>query len=142
MWGSRGAVAALAALGLALAGCSGSEDTSSTQVQVNTPLQIAQESADDYNDNVNGLITGKTLSRWLSDWENERPAGVTGRLIILQQGDGSGGIRVRQDGCAQRPHLCDEFQRDQHGPEQRRDRDQNDRCRWPDHGRLFQEVRA
>jgi hypothetical protein len=91
MWGSRGAVAALAALGLALAGCTGSEDTSSTQVQVNTPLQIAQESADDYNDNVNGLITGKTLSRWLSDWENERPAGVTGRLIILQQG------RVRRD---------------------------------------------
>jgi 3-mercaptopyruvate sulfurtransferase SseA len=91
MWGSRGAVAALAALGLALAGCTGSEDTSSTQVQVNTPLQIAQESADDYNDNVNGLITGKTLSRWLSDWENERPAGVTGRLIILQQGTGPEG---------------------------------------------------
>lgn len=91
VWGSRGAVAVFAALGLVLAGCT-SEDTSGrveAAANINTPAQIAQESADDYNDNVNGLITGTTLSRWMSDWENERPEGVTGRLIILQAGSGS-----------------------------------------------------
>lgn len=91
VWGSRGAVAALAALGLALAGCSGSEDTSSANpaaVPQNSPAQIAQVSADDYNDNVNGLITGQTLQHWIDDWENNRPAGVNGRLIILQVSTG------------------------------------------------------
>lgn len=74
-----------------LAGCTGSEGEvagtgteNQTSVPVYTPAQLAQVSADDYDENVNGLITGRTLSRWINDWENERPDGVTGRLIILQ----------------------------------------------------------
>ena len=91
---ARGSVAMIAALGLALAGCTGDEDTSATApsaLQINSPAQIAQESADNYDDNENGLITGTTLSRWMSDWENERPAGVEGRLIILQTEAGDAG---------------------------------------------------
>jgi hypothetical protein len=45
---------------------------------------LAQESADDYNENVNGLITAATLKRWKDDWLNQRPAGITGKLVILQ----------------------------------------------------------
>lgn len=74
-------------------GCTGGEDTSSRNLaaaNINTPAQIAQESADDYNENENGLITGATLSRWINDWDNERPAGISGRLIILQ--NAAGGI--------------------------------------------------
>jgi 3-mercaptopyruvate sulfurtransferase SseA len=98
-FGGRGATIALAGLALALTGCVGGESSSSGQVQTNTPAQIAQESADNYNDNVNGLITGATLSRWLSDWENERPPGVTGRLVIMQLGTGPEGAEfVRHDG--------------------------------------------
>lgn len=79
-----------------LAGCGGGEDTSSANpvaaaLQVNTPAQISQESADDYNDNLNGLITGATLKRWKDDWLNERPAGITGKLVILQTTAGSAG---------------------------------------------------
>ncbi|MFW5451980.1 sulfurtransferase [Thioalkalivibrio sulfidiphilus] len=84
---ARDSVALAAVLGFALAGCTGGEDTSAANpaaVTINTPAQIAQVSSDDYNDNVNGLITGQTLQHWIDDWENNKPAGVNGRLIILQ----------------------------------------------------------
>ncbi|ACL71172.1 rhodanese-related sulfurtransferase [Thioalkalivibrio sulfidiphilus HL-EbGr7] len=91
---ARGSVAFAAVLSLALAGCGGGESSSGGNLaaaNINTPAQIAQVSADDYNENVNGLITGATLSRWINDWENERPEGVTGRLIILQNAAGGAG---------------------------------------------------
>lgn len=88
-----GLAAALCLGALFLAGCSGSEDTSNggTGIVVNTPAAIAQESADDYDANVNGLITGATLKRWKDDWLNQRPAGITGKLVILQASAGPAG---------------------------------------------------
>jgi 3-mercaptopyruvate sulfurtransferase SseA len=88
--------AGLAALALAmgLQGCgSGSEDTTAlvTQIPVNTPVTIAQVSADNYDDNVNGLITVATIKRWKDDWVNQRPAGITGKLIIFQVAAGPAG---------------------------------------------------
>ncbi|MDD3518678.1 MAG: sulfurtransferase [Chromatiales bacterium] len=83
------------AVALALVGCGGGEDTSGANPvaqNVHTPAQIAQESADNYNDNVNGLITGATLKRWMGDWVNQRPPGVTGKLVILQSSAGPEGF--------------------------------------------------
>lgn len=85
-----------AALLLALHGCGGGgeeENTSSraNQIVVNSPAALAQLSADSYDDNVNGLITGGTLKRWAGDWVNQRPAGVTGKLVILQVTAGPAG---------------------------------------------------
>lgn len=90
---SGGMVGSLLLAGVLLTGCGG-EDTTTGYVDVpgsdpvpiviNSPAQIAQVSADDYDDNVNGLITGATLKRWKDDWLNERPAGITGKLVILQ----------------------------------------------------------
>ncbi|MFP5506875.1 MAG: sulfurtransferase [Gammaproteobacteria bacterium] len=60
-------------------------------IVINSAAQIAQVSADDYDDNINGLITGATLKRWKDDWINERPAGITGKLVILQVTAGPGG---------------------------------------------------
>ena len=77
-----------------LAGCVGGEDTSMARAAttiVNVPAGIAQESADNYDDNENGLITGATLSHWIGDWDNRRPDGVNGRLIILQTAAGGAG---------------------------------------------------
>ncbi|MFO8087450.1 MAG: hypothetical protein R6T91_06550 [Bacteroidales bacterium] len=91
---ARSAMTLVAALGFALAGCSGSEDTSSANpaaVTINTPVQIAQVSAEDYNENVNGLITGQTLQNWIDDWQNNKPAGINGRLVILQMTTGPEG---------------------------------------------------
>ena len=74
------------ALAMGLQGCGGDEDTTAVvrNIPVNTPAAIAQESADDYEPNVNGLITASTLKRWKDDWANQRPAGITGKLVILQ----------------------------------------------------------
>ena len=82
------------AIALSLQGCGGDEDTSSvaSQVVVNTPAAIAQVSADDYEQNVNGLITAATLKRWKDDWVTERAKlGLTGKLVILQVAAGPTG---------------------------------------------------
>lgn len=92
-WAVHG-LAAVLGCGLLLAGCAGSEDTSNpgtTPVAVNTPAAIAVESADDYNTNSYGLITGQTLKNWMSDWVNNRPAGITGKVVILQATTGEAG---------------------------------------------------
>lgn len=90
----------LAAIGLAGCGGGGGEDSTvgfattpsgPAPIVVNTPAQIAQESADNYDDNVNGLISGATLKRWKDDWLNQRPAGITGKLVILQVSEGPAG---------------------------------------------------
>lgn len=60
-------------------------------IVVYNPAQIAQVSADNYDDNLNGLITGATLKRWKDDWVNQRPAGITGKLVILQISEGPAG---------------------------------------------------
>ena len=89
--------AAAAAVCLALAACGGGggrEDTSSgnvVKIVVNSPQEIAQTSADDYNANVNGLITAATLKSWISNWAGNRPAGITGKLIIFQATTGPAG---------------------------------------------------
>lgn len=73
--------------GLGGCGGGGGEDKTSvaSQIVVNTPASITQVSADDYEDNVNGLITAATLKRWKDDWPTERAKlGLTGKLIILQ----------------------------------------------------------
>ena len=49
-----------------------------------TPADIARESADDYNDNENGLITAATLQHWIDNWGDHAPEGIDGNLIILQ----------------------------------------------------------
>jgi 3-mercaptopyruvate sulfurtransferase SseA len=83
------------ALVLSLQGCGGGEDSSAlvTQIPVNTPAMLTQVSADNYDDNVNGLITPATLKRWKDNWLVERPAGITGKLVILQVTEGPTGAR-------------------------------------------------
>jgi len=106
---ANNSIAMLALLALALAGCGGGEDKSSASdaaANINSPAQIAQESADDYNANENGLITGATLKRWKDDWLNERPAGVTGELVILQAFEGAAlSEYVKPDGVHVFTHL-------------------------------------
>lgn len=81
----------------ALSGC-GEESSihpasAGVAVKANTPAEIAQDSADDYDSNLNGLITAHTLKRWIGNWERERPAGITGNLIIIQASEGPPGFR-------------------------------------------------
>lgn len=102
-WPQSGAMVGVFLLAAAgLAGCGGGGEDSTvgyvtppsgdpTPIVINSPAQIAQVSADDYNQNVHGLITGATLKRWKDDWLNQRPAGITGKLVILQVVAGAAG---------------------------------------------------
>lgn len=93
----------LGALVVALCGCGGESSlrgtaNSGTEGPGSTPAEIAQASAEAYDDNVNGLITGATLRRWIGNWERERPPGITGKLVILQAAHGPQGFRyIRPD---------------------------------------------
>jgi 3-mercaptopyruvate sulfurtransferase SseA len=86
------AIALVSVVSLGLFGCGGEASKTDAQgnikIKVNTPQDIAQESADNYDDNVNGVITGKTLKSWINDWEANRPSGIKGKLVILQQTQG------------------------------------------------------
>jgi 3-mercaptopyruvate sulfurtransferase SseA len=91
----RLAATAVLATGLLLGGCGGGGSSSGTvngvKFTVNSPADIAQASAEDYNTNVNGLITAATLKRWKDNWAANRPAGITGKLLILQVSAGPAG---------------------------------------------------
>ncbi len=83
-------------LAMGLSACGGSEDetyTSNTTERVvqATPATIAQVSDDNYDNNVNGLITGNTLKSWIDNWEGNKPAGIEGKLVILQTSAGEAG---------------------------------------------------
>ncbi len=86
---------------IGLSGCGGGEDSTvgyvstpagaTEPIVIYTPAQIAQSSADNYDANVNGLVSGATLKRWKDDWINQRPPGITGKLVILQISEGPAG---------------------------------------------------
>jgi thiosulfate/3-mercaptopyruvate sulfurtransferase len=88
-----GRFGALCLAAVLVSACGGTEDdnAAATGIKVNSAADIAQTSADNYNDNVNGIITGATLKRWKDDWINQRPAGITGKLVILQMTAGPAG---------------------------------------------------
>lgn len=92
---AAGLVLLLAAM---FSACGGTEDEtyvqpsdSGTEKTQATAAEISQASADDYDENVNGLITGPTLKGWIDDWAANRPAGITGKLVILQASAGESG---------------------------------------------------
>ncbi|TGL61364.1 sulfurtransferase [Leptospira sarikeiensis] len=67
-------------------------------VQVFETSQLVGVSNSDYNENTHGLITASTLESWRSNWNRNRPAGISGRLIIFQISSGtSSGSFIRPD---------------------------------------------
>lgn len=74
---------------LSMTGCGGERsDANNAGIKVNAPAQITNMSKDNYDDNVNGLITHKTLKGWLDNWDANKPKGINGKLVIIQQGEG------------------------------------------------------
>lgn len=53
-------------------------------VRVLSVQELTDKSATDYAQNEHGLIAGSRLAAWQSDWEGTRPAGIEGRLVVLQ----------------------------------------------------------
>jgi len=65
------------------AGSSG-EAGGGVELQTSTAQQLVDESASDYGGNVHGLISGARLKSWVDSWGANRPAGITGKLVVLQ----------------------------------------------------------
>ena len=98
-----------------VAGCGGGggEDkqggsvTAPAKLAVSTAAALAIESSSDYNANTYGLITGQTLKRWKDDWVSKRPAGVTGKLVILQVTPGETGFEyIKTNGTSAITYLA------------------------------------
>jgi 3-mercaptopyruvate sulfurtransferase SseA len=104
-----------AALLLSSCGSSSSNDTNQTTDETITalsPAQIASRSANSYSDNSYGVVSATKVAKWISDWKNNKPEGISGKLLIMQVGDiygdeydfiKSNGVDVfvfdRTDGC-------------------------------------------
>jgi 3-mercaptopyruvate sulfurtransferase SseA len=54
------------------------------ELHVATLEELTVASSPAYDDNVFGLVTGSRLASWLQDWPSNKPAGIKGRLVILQ----------------------------------------------------------
>ncbi|MET0339438.1 MAG: hypothetical protein ABW252_00465 [Polyangiales bacterium] len=80
------------ALAGALAACSGDAAPALDQgtqalgggIRVTPIAELAGTSSDDYAANEHGVVTGDRLRTWLRDWPAKKPAGITGRLVVLQ----------------------------------------------------------
>lgn len=86
---------------LLMSGCTGSEDDLSSiqQSSLSSPEAIASESADNYDDNSYGLVTAQTLKSWIDNWGANKPAGISGKLVILQTQSGPAGFEyIKPDG--------------------------------------------
>ncbi|MCW9004933.1 MAG: sulfurtransferase [Gammaproteobacteria bacterium] len=87
----------LVGFAISVTGCDTENDlnTSSTVTlpDMVSPASLTTTSADDYNDNIYGLITGATLATWIADWPNNKPYGLASdsKLIILQASAGEAG---------------------------------------------------
>jgi len=54
--------------------------------------------ADNYNEFKSGLITPETLTKYIDDWTANKPANVTGRLVIIQAGPSSSNKFIKSNG--------------------------------------------
>lgn len=96
--GRSGMLLLLAGLAISVTGCGTENDLTTTSSRASAAA-IAQTSDADYNNNVNGLVTGSTLKSWISNWTANRPSGVTGNLVILQTSAGGAGFEyIKPDG--------------------------------------------
>jgi thiosulfate/3-mercaptopyruvate sulfurtransferase len=83
-------VVAAGALGCA----AGGPDTPAPAArQVATPATLAVRSADDFRDNRAGVVTNEIVERWFADWATNRPAGITGELVVLQPDEAPGALK-------------------------------------------------
>jgi 3-mercaptopyruvate sulfurtransferase SseA len=94
-------------MGSLLAGCGGGGggDTNHgstiapVSLKINAPADLtnvtsnpADTTTATYNNNTSGLISGVVLKRWKDNWLAQRPAGITGKLVILQVAAGEAGF--------------------------------------------------
>jgi 3-mercaptopyruvate sulfurtransferase SseA len=58
--------------------------------RVSTAAELTTESDANYDNNRFGLVTATTLKSWIDNWPANKPAGITGNLVILHSGTTAG----------------------------------------------------
>lgn len=86
----RGIVAVFATIALFTNYCAKSEEAAAAVAAVGSlptqfsASQLTVESDASYANNNYGVISGSKLENWLTDWTANKPAAITGKLVILQ----------------------------------------------------------
>ena len=66
-------------------GCSGGGGSAGNQaLNIVEPAELVSQSSLVVDDNETGLISANTLLSWVSDWQENKPSHIRGRLFILQ----------------------------------------------------------
>ncbi len=56
---------------------------SSTTVKTSVASELSSVSKSNYDENTFGLVTSTQVKSWIDNWQNNKPAGITGNLIIV-----------------------------------------------------------
>ncbi|MGB5963964.1 MAG: rhodanese-like domain-containing protein [Sulfurimonadaceae bacterium] len=59
----------------------------SESVKVLTVSDLTNRSNDDYALNNYGVVSAEKAAAWITDWKHNRPAGISGKLFVMQVGD-------------------------------------------------------
>ena len=62
----------------------------SKSIKVLSAEDIAHRSNDDYAMNNYGIVTADKAAAWITDWKHNKPAGISGKLFVMQMGDIAG----------------------------------------------------
>lgn len=65
----------------------GQQDKKCDSIKVLKPSEIASRSHDDYANNNHGVITAEKAVSWITNWRENKPEGISGKLFIMQVGD-------------------------------------------------------
>ncbi|MDX1295814.1 MAG: rhodanese-like domain-containing protein [Sulfurimonadaceae bacterium] len=59
----------------------------SNSVKVLSASELAERSNDDYSLNNYGVVSAEKAATWITDWKHNKPAGVSGKLFVMQVGN-------------------------------------------------------
>ncbi len=80
-------IGTFAASALLFSGCDSTEEIAENDLHILSAQEISNTSAADYKDNTHGVVTADRVASWITDWEKNKPKGISGKLIIFQVGE-------------------------------------------------------
>lgn len=59
-------------------------------IKVLSSTEMAHRSNDDYAMNNYGIVTAEKAAAWITNWQKNKPSGISGKLFVMQMGDIAG----------------------------------------------------
>jgi 3-mercaptopyruvate sulfurtransferase SseA len=77
----------VASLVFVLTGCGSDSNTNTVDTGVKlSASDIAKKSSADYSNNDFGLVSASKVANWITDWTNNKPLAIQGKLVVLMVG--------------------------------------------------------